>query len=216
MCDIPIPNRYKTIAIARAALKEAIENEKGLLKLKEKIIYLKKMGGYIGKIRTAKAQDVLYDVTDLDIMYDSTCKKLAKKSQAINKLSKQRLLEEKQQRMNQMDTFHKAKYMEIMEAADQKMGELAECGQLRSQEALSTDLAVINRIMKEDLPKWRNSISSEMAKASVYLTENDYDSARLVSERETTLVEMLKQTEERAVKILTKVQGFLGLKSCFS
>ena len=94
-----------------------------------------------------------------------------------------------------------------MESVDQIMGELADCGKSRNQEKLTVDCAKINRILNEDLPKYRKCITSQLAKASKILRENGYDLARLVGERENSVKEMLKQTELRAAKLQAEVHS---------
>jgi len=208
-CDTPIPARYKTIEEINASLEDALSTDEDLRKLEKQISHLKKMVDCIGKIHTAKTEDCLSDATDLEMIYSSVCKSSTKKTETIRNICNERLKEEKLHQMKQIDKLNKGKYMKIMEAADQKMGELSECGQSRNQQSLSRELIIINRILQDDLPKWRNCVSTEMAKASAYLKENEYEFAQLVSERETTLRQMIKQTEQRAVKVLTKVQELL-------
>merc|ERR1712060_398025 len=128
------------------------------------ISHLKKMVDYIGMIHTAKTEECSSDATDLEMIYSSVCKKSNQKTETIRNICSKRLKEEKLQQMKQMDKLNKGKYMKIMEAADQKMGELAECGQSTNQQRLNKELIIINRILQDDLPKWRNCISTEMVK----------------------------------------------------
>merc|ERR1719192_2572589 len=127
-CERTIPERYDTIAIARSSLEEAVEDERLLKDLKEKIMYLKNMSVYIGMIRSTEAQDCLKDANDLNIIYEFATQNLAWRCSTINQKCRQQLDEVKTQRMKKIDEIHKAKYLEIMNSVDLIMDELADCG----------------------------------------------------------------------------------------
>jgi len=209
ICEDSVPERFDNLGVVRSSLEEIFAKESELTKLKDKVPHLKKMGSFIGKMRSSDAQDCLIDAMDLNSLYDYTTKNLAKRSELINQKWEKQQEEINTKRMEKVNAFHKTKYIEIMDSVDKIMGELAECGKSGSQEKLSADCAKINSILNEDLPKWRNFVTTKLTRGSAYLLENGYRLAHLVSEREKSLEEMLKQAEQRAAKLQAEVHRLL-------
>jgi len=203
----PLPEEYRTVAMAQSAYDEAIQDQKLVNKLKVKISWLKKMGRCIGKIKSQKAKSCLDDTVSLEKLYDSASRMMSRRLETINENCKDQSFLEKTTRMTKLDAEHEAKYLEIMKAAGQKMDWLSQCEHPRSQGEYYSKLRTINSILDDQLPKWKNCISSELTQTSGYLTANGYKLAEMVIKREAELEEILKQTEKYAVKFLTQLQS---------
>jgi len=193
-----IPDGFETSQEARAAVKSAVKEEGQVNRLKDGISRLKRMGQILGKVKSTEALDCMYDSMDLEILQESISKKLAKRTDRIKTLCQERERESELKTYRNMDESHKAQYLEIMEWSDFELGQVMEFGSLRSPKEIADALEKLDRLLEVELPRRRESITSDMARTSTFLKEKRYNQHRLVKERETKLQTTLEQVVRTA------------------
>merc|ERR1711920_52086 len=179
-----LPKQFETAEQIQVILKATTQDRESMERAHEDVSYLKQWGEFIGRTQSQESQDCLYDAKDLELIHDSLLKNLIKKEETLTQAYDKKVSGGMQQELQAMDDAHSNKYKEIMEWADNKMGELLEPGITKEK---------IDLLIGRDIPKKQDCVSDEMAKTSAYLQERRYGGNQRVLKREGELQDMLKE-----------------------